>query len=173
MIKKILVPIDGSAHSIKAIELASSLASRYDAEIVLLHVLLRGHMPEGIRRAMEVEVPRGTGTGADNLVNYPQAIMARVKNKKETQLTVDELGFIGGKILAGVTVLCRENGVKKISQNIEEGNPVEIIVNLANSAEVDLIVMGSRGLSSLKGMLMGSVSHKVNYLSPCTCVTVK
>ena len=48
MIKKILVPVDGSAHSIKAAELASDLAAKYGAEILLLHVLLRGHMKHAI-----------------------------------------------------------------------------------------------------------------------------
>lgn len=175
MIKKILVPVDGSAHSIRATELASDLATKYDAEIVLMHVLLRGHMPEGLQRAMQVEVGRGGGsdTGATSLVNYPQEIMARVNDRKATQLSVDELNFIGKTMLSGVTKLCRDKGVKKISQYIEEGDPAELIVNQANAADVDMIVMGSRGLSNLRGMLMGSVSHKVSYLSRCTCVTVK
>ncbi len=173
MIKKILVPVDGSTHSIKAVELASDLASKYDAEIVLLHVLLRGHMPEGLKRAMAVEVPRRSGAGAGNLVNYPQEILARVDDKKATQLSVDQLNFIGTAMLTGVAELCHDRGVKKVSKKIEEGNPVEIIVNLARSAKVDMIVMGRRGLSELKGMLMGSVSHKVTNLSDCTCVTVK
>ncbi|MEQ9122440.1 MAG: universal stress protein, partial [Alphaproteobacteria bacterium] len=40
MIKKILVPIDGSDHANKAIDLAADLAGKYKAEIVLFHVLL-------------------------------------------------------------------------------------------------------------------------------------
>ena len=75
MIKKVLVPVDGSPHSGKAVELASDLASKYEAEIVLLHVLLRGHMPDGLKKAIEIEV--GTRkTGSDHLVNMPQQIMA-------------------------------------------------------------------------------------------------
>jgi len=69
--------------------------------------------------------------------------------------------------------LCHGKGVKNVSQHIDEGNPVEIILKLAESADADMIVMGSRGLSELKGMLLGSVSYKVNNLSKCTCVTVK
>jgi len=173
MIKKILVPVDGSTHSVKAVELASDLAGKYGAEIMLLHVLLRGHMPEGLKRAMDVEVRHGGAKGVQNLVTYPQAILARVDDKKSTQLSVDELNFIGKKMLSGVVELCHEKGVKNVSQHIDEGNPVEIILKLADSADVDMIVMGSRGLSELKGMLLGSVSYKVNNLSKCTCVTVK
>ena len=35
------------------------------------------------------------------------------------------------------------------------------------------VVVGSRGLSEIRGLLLGSVSHKVCQLAPCTCVTVK
>ena len=37
----------------------------------------------------------------------------------------------------------------------------------------DLIVVGSRGLSDLKGMLIGNVSHKLIQLAKCTCIAVK
>lgn len=173
MINKILVPVDGSEHSIKATEFASDLAAKYDAGIVLLHVLLRGHMPQGLKRAMEVEVHRGSGKATSSLVSYPQSIMARVDDRKATQLTVDELNFIGKTMLSGLVEVCHEKGVKNVRQHIDEGNPVEIILDVAKAEDVDMIVMGSRGLSELKGMLLGSVSYKVNHLAPCTCVTVK
>ena len=41
MIKKIIVPTDGSEHANKAIDLAADLAATYDSDIVVLHVLLR------------------------------------------------------------------------------------------------------------------------------------
>ncbi|MGI9462359.1 MAG: universal stress protein, partial [Aestuariivirgaceae bacterium] len=98
MIKKILVPVDGSPHSVKAVELASDLASKYGAEIILLHVLLRGHMPDGLKKALEIEVGKRKAS-ADNLVNIPQEIMARVGSKKDIQLSLEELDFIGKYVL--------------------------------------------------------------------------
>lgn len=38
---------------------------------------------------------------------------------------------------------------------------------------IDCVVMGSRGLSELQGLFLGSVSHKVANHAPCTCITVK
>ena len=173
MIKKILVPVDGSPQSVKAVEFASDLASKYDAEVVLLHVLLRGHMPEGLRKAIEVEVGTRTGASAGNLVNLPPEIMARVEDKSTTQLSLEALDVIAKFVLSRVTALCKEKGVRQVTQTVEEGNPAKIILETAESKKADMIVMGSRGLSDLKGILLGSVSQKVTQLSKCTCVTVK
>lgn len=172
MIKKILVPVDGSQHSVKAVELASDLASKYGAEVILLHVLLRGHMPDGLKRALEVEVGEHKAS-ADNLVNMPQEIMARVGNKKDTQLSIEELDFIGKYVLSHVAAICQDKGVGKVEKRVEEGNPAKIIIKTADEAKADMIVMGNRGLSDLQGMLVGSVSHKVSHLAKCTCVTVR
>ncbi len=172
MIKKILVPVDGSAHSVKAVELASDLASKYDAEIILLHVLLRGHMPDGLKRALEVEVGQRKD-GAKNLVNMPQEIMARVGSKKDAQLSIDELNFLGKYVLGSVARICQDKGVRKVEERVEEGNPANVVIKVAEDAGVDMIVMGNRGLSDLQGLLVGSVSNKVSHLAKCTCVTVR
>ncbi len=56
---------------------------------------------------------------------------------------------------------------------LREGNPAEAILKAAKQVDADLIVLGTRGLSDLKGLLLGSVSHKVIQLSPCSCLVVK
>jgi nucleotide-binding universal stress UspA family protein len=54
-----------------------------------------------------------------------------------------------------------------------DGKPAEQILELAGSEGVDMIVMGSRGLSDAKAFFLGSVSHQVANHATCTCVTVK
>jgi nucleotide-binding universal stress UspA family protein len=174
MIKNILVPVDGSKHSVKAVELASDLASKYNAEITLLHVLLRGHMSDGLKRALEVEVgKRKTKTKAENLINFPIEIMAEVSAKKDKQLSLEELDYIGKYVLSNVALICQDNGVTKVSKRVEEGNPAKTILKIADDVQADMIVMGNRGLSDFQGMLVGSVSQKVSHLAKCTCVTVR
>ncbi|MGI9373036.1 MAG: universal stress protein [Hyphomicrobiales bacterium] len=172
MLKKILVPVDGSEHSLKAVELAADLANKYDAEVILLHVLLRGHVPAGLKKALDVELSKSKAR-PENLVVIPQEIMARVEDKNTATLSADALDFIARHVLSRVKQICKDAGVKKVTERVEEGNPTRHILNIAESAKVDMIVMGSRGLSELKGLLVGSVSSKVSHLCTCTCVTVK
>ena len=47
------------------------------------------------------------------------------------------------------------------------------ILDYAEGNDVDTIVIGNEGLGRIEGWLLGSVSQKVNYLSTCTCITVK
>jgi len=172
MIKNILVPVDGSKHSVKAVELASDLASKYNAEITLLHVLLRGHMSDGLKRALEVEVGKRK-TKVENLINFPLKIMAEVSAKKDKQLSLEELDYIGKYVLSNVALICQDNGVTKVIKRVEEGNPAKTILKIADDVQADMIVMGNRGLSDFQGMLVGSVSQKVSHLAKCTCVTVR
>lgn len=173
MFKTILVPTDGSVHAKKAVDLAGDLAATHGAKIVLLHVLLRGHMPEGLMRAAQVEHLGESHETPRNLVNIPQEIMARVEGKKGTQLPLEVLDFIGKRVLASAERACRDKGVEAVELVVEEGNPTEIILDYAKRTNADMIVMGSRGLSTLKGLLMGSTSTQVSQLADCTCVTVK
>ena len=50
MIKTILVPVDGSEHARKAVLLASDIAEKYEAGLVLLHIAVSGQVPPGLRR---------------------------------------------------------------------------------------------------------------------------
>ncbi len=61
--KKILVATDGSDHAGKAVELAADIASKYDADLIILHV--SGHKPlsKGERHLVEVEL-------ADEVLKY-------------------------------------------------------------------------------------------------------
>jgi len=158
MLKTILVPTDGSAHAKKAVDLAGDLAATSGAKIV---------------RAAQVEHIGESHDKPSNLVNIPQEIMARVEGKMGTQLPLQVLEFIGKRVLAGAEQVCRDKGVETVELVVEEGRPTEIILDYAKRTNADMIVMGSRGLSALKGILMGSISSQVSQLADCTCVTVK
>ena len=147
MRKKILVPIDGSEQAFKAIDVAAKLANNSNAEIVLLIVIGRQQIPETIRR------------------------FARVENMDEPPEWQYEQLIAAGVLEAGQQ-RARSKGIRTIDPRVRHGDPVKAIVDSATDTSIDMIVMGNRGLGSIKGFAFGSVSQKVSHLAPCSVITV-
>lgn len=53
------------------------------------------------------------------------------------------------------------------------GDPAAAILEIAEKEAADLVVIGSRGLGALSGLVMGSVSQKLVHLAPCPVLIVK
>lgn len=64
------------------------------------------------------------------------------------------------------------HGVRDVEGLVEEGDATTAILRAAEHHDADLIVMGSRGMSDLKGLMVGSVSHKVTHLANRPCLIV-
>ncbi len=175
MIKTILVPTDGSDHAEKAIVLAADIAQKYEARLVFLHVLRHGPLPESLRRMADVEHVASVASSpasAPFAAVPPGRFPAGVVNRKEdTSREVYE--FVGQQALRRAEKIANGNGVTATKTVMEDGDPAQLILEHADKEGANLIVMGCRGLSDLKGLLMGSVSHKVSHLANCTCVTVR
>ena len=160
MIKHILVPVDGSRHAQKALELAIDLATKYGAELTLVHALLRGQVPDEIRK----------------LSDRPGALEpAMVVGAAYVDFTLPRpvLEDIAEKLLQGGARLASERGVETVHTHWGPGEPARVILEWAREHEADTIVMGSRGLGDFRGMIVGSVSHKVQHLFEGTVVSVK
>jgi nucleotide-binding universal stress UspA family protein len=61
----------------------------------------------------------------------------------------------------------------EIHTELIEGSPAEAIINVANTRASDVIVIGSRGLGTLAGLLLGSTSQKVVAHAPCPVLIVR
>lgn len=145
MIKKILAPIDGSEHSKRALELACDLAARYDAQLYLLHVIL-------------------TPTANIKLVLGGTSLRADAPKDKCEQA--------GQKVLEAARRLAQDRGINNVETSIVDGSAAQRILARAKDNEVDMIVMGRRGVSDIAGIVVGRVKHKVSDLAECICVTV-
>jgi nucleotide-binding universal stress UspA family protein len=77
------------------------------------------------------------------------------------------------KILADAERHARNTGVKNVRTDAQSGPVAQTIVDFAKRQRVDLIVMGSRGLGDVEGLLFGSVSHKGESLANCNVMTVR
>ena len=147
MFSNILVPVDGSSHAERAAEVAADLAAKYGGRLTLLHVIEMRDVPEELRRFAEVE-----GIGATR----PDAMRAFAE-----------------RILEGAVLSAQRHGVGQPVLEIEQGNPARVILEKVKARGIDTVVMGSRGVGGLQGLLLGSVSHKVASHAPCTVITVK
>lgn len=177
MIKTILVATDGSDHAKKALTLASDLAAKYGARLIINHVLLSNARSETLRA---VASRRGLSKAQRHLLDNYEADF-----QMEVAAAGAAVGFvsvppprelvqvIGQQIMERAEKIAAKAGVKKVTKVVADGDPADAILDLAASQKADMIVLGSRGLSDFKGLLLGSISHKVSARADCTCVTVK
>jgi nucleotide-binding universal stress UspA family protein len=137
-VRNILVPVDFSRTSAAALRAAVRIALRTKARIHLLHVLPVPHGPlqalRTLRELREEGRPAGGGPAADRKERDTLATWARRVEKK-----------------AG-----KECG--KVSTWLAMGKPGEEIVLAADQLSVDLVVMGTRGLDGIRGVLLGSTA---------------
>ena len=61
----------------------------------------------------------------------------------------------------------------EVDVELLEGPAPEAIFSVAATRNADLIIMGSRGMGSIKGMVFGSVSTKVSHYAPCPVMVVR
>ncbi len=175
MIKTILVPTDGSDHANKAVILASDLAAKYDARITFMHVLLGDATTADIRAIMrERDLPDDLGRQIDE-VEEMQVSSSIATEDVYVPIPVprDLLEAIGNIILDEAVDVAERHGAENVKRILRHGEAAKCILAASDELAVNIIVMGSRGMSDLKGLLVGSVSHKVSHLANCTCVSVK
>jgi len=174
MIKTILVPVDGSDHAGKALSLASDLAAKYRARIILLHALLWFTRAETLRRLAN---RRALSRQMRDLLDSYESDLRMAMEAEAAFVPVpaprELLEAIGRQILDRAMAAAKKAGVKKVAAVMVGGDPADAILERAKREKADMIVLGSRGLGDFKGLVLGSVSHKVGSRAECTCVTVK
>jgi nucleotide-binding universal stress UspA family protein len=136
-IRSILVPVDGSPSSRRAVRLAAEMARAFDADLTLLHV-------ESIRE-------------------FPTLIA-----EANTARDDDEAELVLGENVKIVRSLGMEPDVV-----LRRGAIANQILRVVALRRPDLIVMGTRGLTRAKGILMGSVSQTVSRRAKSQVVLVR
>ena len=147
MINKLLVALDGSNHSLKAVDYTSEIAAALKAKVIILNVVKPQEFPEGLREYAELEHVVGTD--------------------------MEVLKKIAGHLVANAERRAKEKGVDDIVGEVEEGPVARSIIARAQHHDVDMIVVGSRGLGNIEATLRGGVSHRVELLAKCPVLTVK
>ena len=147
MISKILVAMDGSESSLRAYEYASFLAKQCDSALIIV-----------------------------NICDVFENITDKIKR---------ELGDIAKRIEAeggaGITMQLLEDyksqaeglGIKDVKTMRREGNAAAEILHMAEEECVDTIIIGSKGIKSVREFLLGGVSDKVIHHAKCPVTVVR
>lgn len=175
MFDKILCSIDGSEHSNKALGLAIDLAKKYGSSLVIMHVPHRSENIDALQRFAEVEgLAKHVNTEIQRLQSRDDRIdLAAGSAFQESAVSPRLLVDIGQHIIDGARGQAERKGLDKVEARLEGGDPADSILHCIEDEDIDCVVMGSRGLSKLQGLFLGSVSHKVANQASCTCITVK
>ena len=147
MIKKILVATDASAASNRAVSMAAYMAVCHEAELLILHVIRDMQLPTLTKKGPELE----------DFANAREDIMRQVAES----------------ILLEAEVRAQKDGANKIQTAIGSGDPASSVIGFAKRRNIDMIVIGTRGLGKIKGVLMGSVSRKIANSAEANCLIVR
>lgn len=142
---KVLIPYDGSKPSMRAVKQLASLASIMEPiEAVLLNV------------------------------QHPLPMMERIFNGRQSEVRNLEtpLREEGAKLLDAAGAVLKRAGVT-YAAHVEIGEPAQVIAGYAVTHHCDLIVMGTRGMGTVKSLLLGSVATKVLHAATVPVMMVK
>lgn len=135
---RILVAVDGSDSSLRALKHAAAAAARWNASLLVLNVQPGIPPSRFVSRSMILEHQQR------------QAYLA----------------------LKAARAFLKRRGLDAVV-HARVGEPAATIAGLARQRRCRQIIMGSRGLGRVKGMLLGSVAAKVIHLAPCPVTVVK
>ncbi len=149
----ILVPVDFSAGSERAAEIACSLAGPLGSRVCLLHVVQGSTPPLGLRPAV-----------------YDALLEAREQVRREAEQGLAELA--GRLTAAGGPPT---GGPPKVERLVTEtaDSIGDAIVEAAREGGADLIVIGTHGRRGVERMLLGSVAERVLRRADCPVATVR
>ena len=142
--KKILVPLDGSQNSFAALAHAVALAKTTEAELHILYA-----------RALSQQLP----------------LASQISGCKIPLYTVDKPEAFAKTIIDAAVASVPET--VNIKTHVETGAPTIVIKEFAEQHKVDMIVIGSRGLGAISGLILGSVSGYVVHQAKCPVLVVK
>lgn len=143
---KILCAIDGSRQSQWGLNWLSRLCSPQDDALLLVHA---------------VDMTR-----YKNLPRMHQ-------NARSSLVKVLEFSLEGAAQLLEQAELNAAGSWGQVRARLLRGSPAEVIARLAKREKVDLLVVGSRGVTEFQPMLLGSVSRKLLAQAPCPVLVVK
>jgi nucleotide-binding universal stress UspA family protein len=143
--RTLLVGVDASETSLRAVDRAAEIASARDAELIVVC----GYHPLTAREQAMITAALGdtrfrvTGTEAAE-----EAVETAVRRATAA-------------------------GAPRVEGRTVQGDAVEALLTVARERSADLVVVGSRGMNTLSGRLLGSVPSDISHRAPCDVLIVR
>lgn len=153
MYEVILLAVDGSEHSSGATDAAAELATAFHSKLVVVHAR---------QDVLSAAVIGSDAMSLPTMATGEQLVMVEQELDADARQLVDRITkeMTGRKITARGEVVSGRSAAKAI-------------LEAARDSDADLIVIGSRGLSDLTGLLVGSVAHQVVQHAQCPVLVVR
>jgi nucleotide-binding universal stress UspA family protein len=146
--RRALIAVDGSPDSLAAVRFVVSQPLDGEAEISLLGVVERAALPASPTEVLAFPVQEAIAKGAEQAEAALRVVLARA-----------------GRDFA--------NQARAVESSVVVGHAADEIVRAAGAPDIDLVVVGARGLGRFKRLLLGSVSERVLHHATCPVLVVK
>jgi nucleotide-binding universal stress UspA family protein len=158
----ILVPVDFSPYSRRALEQAADLADRFHASIIALHVIDAEVGVQVLASRLGISVVNPAIHEREATADISDDEIKTVLDHQREQAYEALQAFLPPSLAS-----------YPLELRVVFGRPFERIIETAVKTEVGLIVMGTHGRTGLAHMALGSIAERVVRLAPCSVLTVK
>jgi nucleotide-binding universal stress UspA family protein len=142
--------MDGSESSLKAYQYTSFLAKQCDAALLIVNIFDTFKRFERTSKKIMQEL---------------EEFAKQIEAEGGTAVTL--------QILDDYKSQAKDSGIKDVKTVRREGNAAAEILLIADEEKVDTIVIGSKGINTVKEFLVGSVSHKIVHHAKCPVTAVR
>jgi nucleotide-binding universal stress UspA family protein len=160
LITRILVGVDGSENSEKALNSALEVAEKFSASVLILNVF---QLPPEFeyQQSMIQQLP-GSGSTQEQISYSPNNVSFIKDLRKVHEAILSRAIEKAIKLKPNLT----------ISAELKEGDASSQIVATANNSQFDLIVIGHKGDRKIKELFLGSTSEKVAHMARCAVLII-
>jgi len=148
-IKKILLPTDGSKYSLHAAKYAAQIAKKHGSDVMILHVL---------------EL---------SLADYPIELCSNLSFVRLAVPDETKIKERGRKAMGKTKEVLSKSGISAETKYYCCGNPRDVIIETTIKENINLIIMGHKGLTVLEHIRLGSVAEGVMRSAPCPVLIVR
>ena len=145
MFKTILLAYDGSDHAQNAMKTAAGMVKAFDAK---LHI---SHTPQ---------------------IDTPAIVLGAMIDVVPARPSDAQVKEAGKHLMEKALGEAKSLGVSIVQIHLGRGHPPAEILEVADKINADLIIMGRRGLGSIRSLALGSTSLSVSHGAKCVCMTV-